>query len=326
MEEEKSGLTNGIDLAEKLKAEIAELKKENQRLKELTAATQFDLEQRSDYQESQDHFRTVFESSRLGNKIISADLKILQVNPAMVALLGHSKKEDIIGTRIIDYSPLDQRKQWEMLQEKLWKKASPSFSLETTLLKKDGSVIWCHVTSILFKDKGETLGYTIIENITEQHQLRQQKEEFISVASHELKTPLTSLKAGLQLLNRKVKGEAVITAKHIQLAQSAVTFSNKLGHLVDDLLNSTKIEQGQLTLNKSRFKLSEVLDECCMHITFDEEYYMTNKGELSLEVVADQQKIEQVLVNLVNNAVKYAPDSPEIVIHVEGQEKELKYL
>ncbi len=51
---------------------------------------------------------------------------------------------------------------------------------------------------------------------------------------------------------------------------------------------------------------------------------MTTKGELSLEVVADQQKIEQVLVNLVNNAVKHAPDSPEITVHVEGQEKRVK--
>jgi PAS domain S-box-containing protein len=276
------------------------------------------------YQESQDRFRTVFEQSRFGNKIISADLKITQVNPAMVALLGYSSKEEIIGTRILDYAPEDFKKDWALLQQKLWRKAMPSFTLETCLIKKDGSTIWCQVTSILFPNQGEMLGYTIIEDITEQRMLRQQKEEFISVASHELKTPITSLKATLDVLNRFLISENTVPEKVTKLAQGAQQLTQKITHLVDDLLSLTKIEQGQLSLKKTRFKLSEILENCCNNIPLDGKHYITNLGDLSIEVNADPFKLDQVLINLVNNAVKYAPDSAEISIHTQQQNGQVK--
>jgi PAS domain S-box-containing protein len=165
---------NAASLIKSLKGENEVLKQEVRRLKNLATGGPLGKSgERPDNEESQDRFQTVFESSTLGNKIISSDLKILQVNPALVALLGYDFKEDLIGTTILDYSPVDHRRHWQTLQEKLWTHASSSFSLETTLIKKDGSIIWCQVNSILFCDKGETLGYTIIEDITNHHQLRQ---------------------------------------------------------------------------------------------------------------------------------------------------------
>lgn len=276
------------------------------------------------YHESQSRFETIFEASRLGNKIISSDLKIRQVNPAMVALLGYEHKEDLLGTRILDYTPNDNHKDWETLQEKLWKTQMPSFSLETRLIKKDGSIIWCKVNSILFKDKGETFGYTIIEDITEQHHLKMHKEDFIGVASHELKTPLTSLRICLQIMGRLIRKETTITDRIIKLSQNADIYAERLSQLVNDLLNTTKIEQGQFTLNKSRFKLSGIVDECCNHLKLDEKHHLTVEGDLSVEVEADKNKIDQVLVNFVNNAVKYAPDSAEINILVEQFDQKVK--
>jgi PAS domain S-box-containing protein len=73
----------------------------------------------------QDRFRNVFEYSRLANKIIDADLKIMEVNPALVGLLGYDTKDDIIGTRILDYSPPDHHPHWKLLQEHLWERATP---------------------------------------------------------------------------------------------------------------------------------------------------------------------------------------------------------
>ena len=120
-------------------------------------------------------------------------------------------------------------------------------------------MVWVHVTSILFEEGDQTLGFTVIEDITEQHDLRLQKEEFISIASHELKTPITSLKAVTQLLNRMIKKEPAISEKIASLASHAELYTTKLIHLVEDLSDSTKIQQGQLSLNKSSFPLSNVL-------------------------------------------------------------------
>jgi PAS domain S-box-containing protein len=264
-----------------------------------------------------ERFETVFENSLLGNKIISSDLKIKQVNPALVRLLGYDKKEDLIGTKILDFAPDYCHKDWTLLQEKLWKKLIPSFSLESCLLKKDGTLIWCQITTILFEDKGETLGYTIIEDITEKYYLRLQKEEFISVASHELKTPITVLKANLEIIERKIKANVSMPPDLIKFTATAAQSVVKLNHLVNDLLNSTKIDRGELELHKTIFILADVVKSCCTHIRLEGKYKIAYTGNHLIQIYADQFKIDQVLVNLVNNAVKYAPQSFKIDIHAE---------
>jgi PAS domain S-box-containing protein len=277
--------------------------------------------EKSVYHETQNRFSTIFELSRLGNKIIDQDLKILQVNQSLVTLLGYENKEELIGTKIFDYAPTDRREDWSFLQQKLWSNLTPSFSLETCLVRRDGSLIWCQVTSILIPENGKRLGYTILEDVTEQHNLRLQREEFISVASHELKTPITSLQATLQVINQIVKAKLGVPPELEKLGANAQRHVTKLIHLVEDLLNTTKIEQGQLALNKTRFTIADVTDGCCSHIQLAGEYHITFTGDHSLKVFADQFKIDQVIVNLVNNAVKYAPESKQIIINVERMDK-----
>lgn len=313
LSEEENALKNHNGVNNTLKNENSSLRKEIQLLRSEKNPS---IEQEA-FMESQMRFQTIFELSTLGNKIISRDLKIIQVNPAMVALLGYNTKEDLLGTEILDYSPPDHHQHWKTLQQHLWSNSIPSFTLETVLIKKDRSLIWVNVTSILFPDDGESLGYTIIEDITEKHALRLHKEEFISIASHELKTPITSLKAVLQLLNRMLKNEVTITEKISTLANEAQLYTAKLIHLVEDLLNTSKYERGELHLQKIVFPLTHVIDGCCNHVKLDRKHYVSHTGDLDIEVYADRHKIDQILVNLVNNAVKYAPNSEEIVISVE---------
>lgn len=305
-----------------LEKQITELTAENARLTEQARKL---AELTREFQESQSRFRAVFEASRLGNKIIDADLKIFQVNAALVKLLGYSAKEDIIGTTILDYSPPERHEEWAYLQQQLWQHSAPSFSLETILIRKDGSIVRCQVTSILFRDNGETLGYTIVEDISEQYKLRQQKEEFISVASHELKTPFTALKATLQVINRMLDKEEGANEQLRRLAKVAEKSSVKLTYLIADLLNSTKIAQGQLALNCTTFPAGEMIDSCCSHIEMEGKYQLELEGMPSTIIYADQQKIEQVLINLVNNAIKYAPKSLVITLRVEQLPSAVKF-
>jgi PAS domain S-box-containing protein len=302
---------------EALKKEIQYLKEEIEHLKADKMSAGSDNQQQTAYQQTQVRFRTVFENSRLGNKIITSDLKILQVNRALVAMLGYDRKEEIIGTFIMDYVPEGYQEHWKLLQSKLWHTKMPSFSLETCLRRKDGSTFWCQVTSILFLDQDDTLGYTIIEDISVQHKLKEDRENFISIASHELKTPLTSLQAYLQIMKGIIENETVISDKLIKISLSANQSITKLGALVNDLLDSTKISKGQLNLNVSRFTISKLVENCCTHIRSEGKYTLTYKGDADLKISADEQKLEQVLVNLVNNAVKYAPASKEIVVAVD---------
>ncbi|HEY0057375.1 MAG TPA: ATP-binding protein [Pedobacter sp.] len=297
--------------AESLKLENTALKKEIEALK-ATA-----VQDVREFDETNLWFKKVFESSLLGNKIISSDLKIIQANQALADLLGYENTEDIIGSRVTDYTPSECLQEWKELQKNLWNQSTGSFTLETCLVKRDGNLFWAQITSILFKIKGETFGFSIIQDCTDRHNLHRQKEEFINVASHELKTPITSLKAKLQIINRTLSADNSINPSLLKMFQDAEKHSTKLGHLVTDLLNLTRLEREEFPLNKARFVIYDLIGGCCSHIELHGDYCIIFEGDKSLALEADQIKIEQILINLVNNAVKYAPASKEIVIKAE---------
>jgi len=169
---------------------------------------------------------------------------------------------------------------------------------------------------VTFDTNGTALRLTgIFQDVTEENQVQQKKDEFISVASHELKTPLTSLKASIQIL------ESVITTdcdpgRISMLVKKASSSVGKLTHIIDDLLDVTRIQQGQLALSKSWFSLGQLIDDCCDHIRVANSHELVLKGDKTVEVFADYHKIDQVMVNLVNNAVKYAPESKFIEMEV----------
>jgi PAS domain S-box-containing protein len=168
----------------------------------------------------------------------------------------------------------------------------------------------------IFGNQSElTGGIVTFMDVTHRRKLMQQKDEFISVASHELKTPLTSLKAALQLLDRmRDNPNPDMMSKLINQSNKSLT---KLSNLVADLLNVNRITQGQLHLRKSPFMLSDVIEDCCHHILSAGTHTITVKGDSAFIVNADEQQIDQVLINFINNAVKYAPESKEIIISIE---------
>jgi two-component system CheB/CheR fusion protein len=148
------------------------------------------------------------------------------------------------------------------------------------------------------------------------------KDEFISIASHELKTPITSLKLSLQLLSRmKENPSAAMLSRLIDQSNRSM---EKITNLIDDLLNVTRMSEGQLALNKVPFVISTMLSQCCSHVREQDKYEIIVQGDKKLQVDADEHRIEQVVVNFVNNAVKYAPDSKVIYLIVEKEGKQAK--
>lgn len=148
------------------------------------------------------------------------------------------------------------------------------------------------------------------------------KDEFISIASHELKTPITSLKLSLQLLNRMKENPSVTMFP--RLIDQSNRSMDKITSLIDDLLNVTRMSEGQLALNKVPFNISRMLKQCCSHIREQGQYTIRIWGDEQLQVNADENRIEQVVVNFVNNAVKYAPDSKVIQLIIEKEDDQVK--
>lgn len=100
--------------------------------------------------------------------------------------------------------------------------------------------------------------------ITTRKMIMQGKDDFISIASHKLKTPVKSLKASLQLLQRSQYRLPIETRN--KLLNQSITSLEKLSSLITGLLNTSRIEQGQMKIDKQNFTLSELFDECCTEI------------------------------------------------------------
>ncbi|NCD71000.1 sensor histidine kinase [Mucilaginibacter agri] len=139
--------------------------------------------------------------------------------------------------------------------------------------------------------------------------LNDKKDEFIGLASHELKTPLTSINGYLQILSRLKMDD-----KQQRFVDKTLQQVQKLTTLVNDLLDISKIEAGQLQLNIQKFDLKELLNDVIELIQHSNENYQItlNTTVENCIVNADSQRIEQVLLNLLTNAIKYSPGANTI--------------
>ena len=152
-------------------------------------------------------------------------------------------------------------------------------------------------------------------DIQELKLLQQQKADFISIASNELKTPVTTLKLSLQLLNelKKTLSPPLI----VDLITQANRSLDKFTILIDDLLDVNKANDDQLHLNKKLINLFDAIADCCNHVQLADQYTLRIEGDVEGNVYADAERINQVMVNFVNNAIKFAPHSKEIKVLIE---------
>lgn len=156
----------------------------------------------------------------------------------------------------------------------------------------------------------------LLDEIEFRKQAERKKDEFISIASHELKTPLTSVKGYVQLLERSIdKGDVPTLKKHLLKAKIQL---EKLNELITDLLDISKIESGKLKFNKQPFMMDALLDSVTDIIhQSNPEFKIIKTGTAKREICADEMRIEQVIINFLTNAIKYSPGTSEIHIKVE---------
>lgn len=143
--------------------------------------------------------------------------------------------------------------------------------------------------------------------------LQQQKDDFMNIASHELKTPVTSLKMSLQLLDEN--GDPKLNTK---LIRSATRSMEKINALIHELFDSSMLTEGKISLNLKIVNLYDLIMESCQLISSKEILRVKVGGDIETLVQADEVRIEQVVMNLIDNALKYAPDSTEILILLEN--------
>ena len=183
----------------------------------------------------------------------------------------------------------------------------------------------------VFTEEGEIdgiafFGFEVTDLLRAQQatkELMQRKDEFMSIASHELKTPITSIQGFLQL--------ALKVGKKMEPENRTVTFVDKayrqlgnLTSLVNDLLDVTKIQAGKMQFNYKVFNMRELVAECVEDIQHTEEHEITIGHADDIEVYADQHRLQQVISNFLSNAIKYSPNNMRAIVSTELKGDELR--
>lgn len=167
----------------------------------------------------------------------------------------------------------------------------------------------------LLDQEGESAGILIISrDITERQEMEQRKDEFISIASHELKTPVTSLKVYTQYLQQYFdnKNDHVSSELLRKMDQQL----GKLTNLIRDLLDVSRIEAGRLSLEVAEFDLQTLVEEVVEMMQFTTHRHLLLMKDFQPTMVeADRDRISQVIINFLSNAIKYSPENAPIEIY-----------
>lgn len=274
---------------------------------------------RESVKEINTRLQIALDASSLGSTEVHLATGKMQSTDQFKRNYGFSPEEDFAYSDLFEAMFPEHRERVKgLVQEAI--KNNGIYKTEYPVKWRDGSLHWIEAHGRpRYDEKGNAdrmVGMTA--DITDKKLFEQRKDDFLSIASHELKTPITSLKASLQLLER-MKNKP-FSDFHVRLIEQSGKSVEKMMVLVDELLNMSRLSEDQLKLEKTTFNLHDMLSISCNHIRMEGEYQLTLEGNEHLEIYADEHRIDQVIINFVNNAVKYAPQSKTIHIKTESLE------
>ena len=286
--------------------------------------------------------RQLFDDAPIGMAVVALeDEKFKQVNARFTEMIGYSAPELMTRTPLDITHPDDLADSRRLVKAML--EGNEHCTVEKRYLRKNGDLLWATRTACVIRDKdGKARDFLImVEDITErkraeeavresQRALREAKKEadranhakseFLSRMSHELRTPLNAILGFSQLLERQDP-----TAQQRSRVEHIVSAGRHLLNLINEVLDISRIEAGHLQLSVEPVAVSDVLEEAlnlirplaadrAMELVVDEQV------EGNLHVLADGQRLKQVVLNLLTNAVKYTAVGGSVRVSVEQRE------
>jgi signal transduction histidine kinase len=151
----------------------------------------------------------------------------------------------------------------------------------------------------------------ITRDVTTSRELEERKDAFISMASHELKTPITALKGWTQLLQRRLEKHEV--REFVVILEKMETQINRLTRLISELLDVSKIQAGRLGYAEEPVELDALVKEVVELLqSSNPRHTISLSGTIQAIVIGDRDRLEQVLINLITNAIKYSPHAEKV--------------
>jgi PAS domain S-box-containing protein len=287
-----------------------------------------------DWQQSEEKFRTTFRESPDVILILNRDNKtILSVNQTVQTLLGYQKKS-LEGQNFIRLCPSESTFNEMNIFEKL--DTDKAIFESQSFLRADGTTCPMDITANFIPWDDEQAIMITLRDITDQLQAEearreveilrevdQIRSELIANVSHDFRTPLGLIKIlCTTLLREDVKFDP---QTYREFLQDIEVEANHLEGLVTNVLDLSRIENGRLQLNKSPTILNPLIEETisAMRIRSDKHQLIHKLANMPLMASVDPQRIEEVLRNLIDNAMKYSPDGGNITIEGYEQSSEI---
>lgn len=313
------------------KEEAEKLIKQNQELKLKVSQLQSELEKKAAaYEElTKDSKRVVQEKERIDNIIhymaeglvvVDSNGNIVMLNPVAEKLLGISK--DKVG---IPLSKIVKDEHLLTMVKNIMPVKDGTIEKDIEFLSPDESTRRVlRTSSAVVEDyNGKTVGMvTTLSDITRQKEIEKMKSDFVANVSHELRTPLATIQQNISLLMEELPGglnEA--QKKFLNIAQDNI---KRLRRLINDLLDSAAIEAGKFRLRFSKAEVNERLNNV---VTFLSRWVQTKNIDIQAELLPgaeiiemDKDRIEQVLINLISNAIKFTPEGGKIFVSAVKKE------
>ena len=253
----------------------------------------------------------------MSDGVIATDRRgrIVIMNTAALDILN-LKSEKVIGIPLLEILPLEERVTFRELLETQQERLIH--------LEEDGedSMIQCEF-SVIQRESGFISGLVcVLTDVTEQQKIDRERRNFVSNVSHELRTPLTSIKSYTEALVDGAWESKEIAPGFLKVIE---TETDRMMRMITDLLNLSRMDQNRLGLEKEFINMNELV----LHIVnrfemvlqsepYREKNYriLTDITQRDLWVELDQDKITQVLDNIINNAIKYSPDGGRIIVRL----------
>ena len=265
--------------------------------------------------ESEERFQAMAEGSGILIAVADESSNATYFSKAWTDLTGRPR-EEMLKFGWVDFLHPEDRKRYKEIYLAAFEQRVP-FSCEFRVLTKEGDYRWLLANSPpRFHPDGTFAGYiTACLDITEQKQNEQRKNDFISMVSHELKTPLTSTISYVQVSQRKAEANGdTLTSGMLQRAGKQL---GKMTTLINGFLNVSRLEAGKISIDRKRFDMAVLVKEVedgFMPEATSHQVIFAPVEETWVNV--DRDKIEQVINNFISNAIKYSPPDTSIKMPV----------
>jgi two-component system CheB/CheR fusion protein len=269
---------------------------------------------------SKERIEKAFSIETVGIIYFKPNGEITGTNDAFLQMCGYTRDDINLGRLRWDeitpeeFLPQSRKKMEEFMT------TSRITPFEKQYIRKDGSRWWALSSATRISEEE---GVEFVIDITAQKLLEKQKEGFIAIASHELKTPVTSIKVYGEVLMEKL--ERMDDQANIELVKKLNNQVGRLNNLIVDLLDTTNIVEGHLTLKLHVFDINELITEQVEEAKrLSKDHIFILKLDKPKNIHADRERIGQVLTNLLSNAVKYSAPGSEITVSTKSTKNGIK--